>query len=188
MVALSDTSKGKNWHTAKTCILGARSTTAGFYYLGFSLTFCVEALWYTFKQQLPLLLEFASHSRGNGNIPFLAENRHRAWKYSAQPCRGLKSLGGNSWLYQTPPPTVWAENTDGWQIRSSHCPAQYFVIYCLSMTRPLFRTLKKENWIYCLLKERKITQVCCNPLLHNILLIIHKVWSSSIGRFRGISI
>lgn len=84
-------------HPAKTCIFGARSATAGFYYLGFSLTFCVEAVWYTFKQQFPLLFVFAIHSHGNGNIPFLAGNRHTAWKHSGE------SLAQTPALFVRPP-------------------------------------------------------------------------------------
>lgn len=145
MVALNDISNGKNWHTAKTCILGARSATAGLYYLSFSLTFCVEAIWYTFKQQFSLLLAFACHSHRSGNIPLLAENRHKAWNHSGQSAEAPGLAVGASWSYQTPPPTVWTETTDGLQSRSSYCPAWYCVIYCLWMTRPLFRTLKKRT-------------------------------------------
>lgn len=113
----------------------------------FSLTFCVEAVWYTFKRQFPLLFVFAVHSHGNGNIPPLAETRRKAWKHSGQ------SLAQTPVLYVRPPeyikslpPVARAENTDALQSTSSHCPAWYLVIYGLRMTRPLFSTWKK-NWI-----------------------------------------
>lgn len=145
MVALNDISTGKNWHAAKTCTLGARSATAGFDYLGFSLTFCVDAVWCTFKRQFPPLLEFAGQGRGNGNVPPLAENRHKAWKRSSQVCRGPRPPCGASWLHQTPPSAVRAEKADGLQSESSHCPARHCVIYCRRMTGPLFRTWKERT-------------------------------------------
>lgn len=109
-------------------------------------------------------LEFAGHSHRNGNTPLLAENRHKAWKHSGQSAGapGPRSLWGLPG-FQTPPPTVWAEHTEGLQSRPSYCPARRCVIYCLRMTRPLFRTLKKRTEFIAYWRKGKLHRSVAIP-------------------------
>lgn len=128
-------------HAAKTCILGARPATAGFHYLGFSPTFCVEAVWYTCKQQFPLLFGFAIHSHGNGNIPLLAGNRRKAWKHSGQ------SLAQTPGLFVKPPEYIKSLLPQYRQKTLMQCRVLHHitqpdnsVIYCLRIVRSLCST------------------------------------------------